>query len=109
MTLDLPSGGLSNFFLVKPRFYFPVWGEVRNHLEDHGFKVKLRGSMPSFDDHGEALLINGRSKKRGNTGMIFVASRKGGEAGPSLQRTCVVFLDDFGAKPARFRSMNAFF
>eukprot|EP00438_Fugacium_kawagutii_P007078 Skav214269 [mRNA] locus=scaffold642:81879:84436:+ [translate_table: standard] len=51
------------------------WEEVRDHLEFHGFKLQLRGSMPDFEA-GEATLQDARRKKRGNTGMIFVASRK---------------------------------
>lgn len=53
------------------------WEEVRQHLELHDFKVSLRGTMPAFHETtGEALLKDPRGKKRGNTGMIFVASRK---------------------------------
>ena len=63
--------------------------QVRQHLELHDFKVSLRGTMPAFHETtGEALLKDPRGKKRGNTGMIFVASRKAamaaiaGDAGP---------------------------
>eukprot|EP00913_Durusdinium_trenchii_P016539 g15544.t1 len=53
-----------------------LWEEVRAHLEAHGFKLKILGRMPEFDQHGQAILTDARCKKRGNTGMIFQASRK---------------------------------
>eukprot|EP00435_Cladocopium_sp_Y103_P015715 s827_g3.t2 len=57
--------------------YRRSWEEVRQHLELHDFKISLRGTMPAFDETtGEALLKDLRGKKRGNTGMIFVAARK---------------------------------
>eukprot|EP00930_Biecheleria_cincta_P049070 TRINITY_DN34320_c0_g1_i1.p1 TRINITY_DN34320_c0_g1~~TRINITY_DN34320_c0_g1_i1.p1 ORF type:complete len:637 (+),score=79.24 TRINITY_DN34320_c0_g1_i1:112-2022(+) len=52
------------------------WDSLHSHLEAHGFKVKVKGYMPAFDDAGHALLTDGKGKKRGKTGMIFVATRK---------------------------------
>ena len=52
------------------------WEECRSHLEALGFKLSIRGHMPDFDATGHAVLTDKRGKKRGNTGMVFVASRK---------------------------------
>ena len=52
-----------------------TWEDVKRSLESHGFKLSIRGRMPDFDE-GHAILTDARCKKRGNTGMIFVAARK---------------------------------
>ena len=52
------------------------WQRAEAHLRSHGFVVDVRGWMPAFDEAGDAVLCNASGKKRGNTGMIFSASRK---------------------------------
>ena len=53
-----------------------VWEDTKRTLETQGFKLSIRGRMPDFDDVGNAILTDARNKKRGNTGMIFLAARK---------------------------------
>lgn len=60
------------------------WLSVESHLGEHGFVVEVRGRMPAFDDEGLADLCDKNGKKRGNTGMIFAATRQ--LTGPSTKR-----------------------
>jgi len=45
-------------------------------LEHHDFKLRLRQALPTFDASGYVELTDPRGRKRGSTGMIFVAARK---------------------------------
>eukprot|EP00434_Breviolum_minutum_P008634 symbB.v1.2.007613.t1/scaffold467.1/size200107/8 len=68
------------------------WDEVRTHLEHHDFKLRLRQALPTFDASGYVELTDPRGRKRGSTGMIFVATRKvkaerAEELGPSAPET----------------------
>ena len=69
-----------------------MWDDARRALELHGFKLTIRGRMPDFDEHGHAILTDGRLKKRGNTGMIFFAARKVrkgcAQPAPAVSETC---------------------
>ena len=65
--------------------------EVRTHLEHHDFKLRLRQALPTFDASGYVELTDPRGRKRGSTGMIFVATRKvkaetAEETWPALKR-----------------------
>ena len=65
--------------------------EVRTHLEHHDFKLRLRQALPTFDASGYVELTDPRGRKRGSTGMIFVATRKvkaerAEETWPTLKR-----------------------
>eukprot|EP00929_Paragymnodinium_shiwhaense_P098247 TRINITY_DN59761_c0_g1_i1.p1 TRINITY_DN59761_c0_g1~~TRINITY_DN59761_c0_g1_i1.p1 ORF type:complete len:635 (+),score=57.99 TRINITY_DN59761_c0_g1_i1:63-1907(+) len=53
-----------------------LWDDVEQRLQDNGFKIKIKGYMPVFAEDGTAVLTDSRGKKRGQTGMIFTATRK---------------------------------
>mmetsp|Transcript_23213 Transcript_23213/g.65910 ORF Transcript_23213/g.65910 Transcript_23213/m.65910 type:complete len:1084 (-) Transcript_23213:29-3280(-) len=64
------------------------WHSVEAHLRNHGFTIEVKGRMPEFGESGNADLCDARGKKRGNTGMIFAASRKA--ATQAVRPTCQI-------------------
>merc|ERR1711862_1036514 len=41
------------------------WDRTKLHLNDHGFTIHIRGSMPDFDDDGAAELKDAKGRKKG--------------------------------------------